>query len=128
MNVNNKEVNARQIKRGESLEHRLLKVISTRALEAEGYNVKNEERIGNSTIDVLGKNGNHVVIIECEAFRTCQKKNLKMRFKEALFSFPRLKRVLCIPKFVEFDEIWAVDIDSGILTRYDTNKIVEAGV
>lgn len=107
------------VNRGESIEHRLLKVISTRALEAEGYNVLNEERIGNSTVDVLGKNRTHVVMIECEAFRGHQKRNLKMRFKEALLSFPQLRRILCIPKFVEFDEIWAIDVNSGSLTRYN---------
>jgi len=119
-----KEPQAGYAKRGESIEHRLLKVISTRALEAEGYNVQNEERIGNSIVDVVGKNRTHVVMIECEAFRGYQKRNLKMRFKEALLSFPQLKRILCIPKFVKFDEIWAIDVDSGILTRYVMNKIV----
>jgi len=119
-----KEPQAEHVNRGESIEHRLLKVISTRALEAEGYNVQNEERIGNSIVDVLGENGTHVVIIECEAFRGYQKRNLKMRFKEALLSFPQLKRILCIPKFVEFDEIWAVDVGSGILTCYAISKIV----
>lgn len=112
------------VNRGESIEHKLLKVVSTRALEAEGYKVQNEERIGNSTVDILGKKGNRVVMIECEAFREYQKRNLKMRFKEALLSFSQLRRILCIPRFVEFNEIWAVDVDSGILTRYVINKIV----
>lgn len=105
-------------KRGESVEHKLLKAISKRALEARGYNVQTEGRVGNSTVDVLAKNEDHVTVVECEAFRDRQKRDLKTRFGKALLSFPSVKRVLCIPKFVELEEIWVVDPNSGYLTCY----------
>ncbi len=104
--------------RGESTEHRLLKIVSKRALEAQGYDVQIEDRVGDSIIDVVAKNEDHVAIVECEALRNHQRRNLKTRFKEALLSFPRIKRVLCIPRFVDLEEIWVVDLGSGDLMCY----------
>ena len=114
-----RESQTKRIKRGESIEHKLLKIISSRALEAEGYTVQMEERVDDSFIDVLAKNGIQVSVVECEALRECQKRNLRARFKRALLSFHSLKRILCIPKIVELDEIWVVDVNSGNLTRYN---------
>jgi hypothetical protein len=88
----------------------------------EGYDVHTEARVGGSIVDVLGKNENHIVIVECEAFREHQKRNLKARFREALFSFPRVKRILCMPQFVNLEEIWMIDPDSGKLIRYLSEK------
>jgi hypothetical protein len=118
-----KKSQAKHANHGESIEHRLLKVISSRALEAEGYAVQMEERVDDSFIDVLGKNGTQVSVVECEALRERQKRNLRTRFKKILLSFPNLKRILCIPKIVEFDEIWVVDVNSGSLTRYNPIRV-----
>ena len=111
--------------RGESVEHRLLKQISSKNLEANGYRVKKEQRIGNSVVDVLAQDDARVTIVEYEAFRKYQKKNLQTRYREALLSFPNvpnLKRILCIPHVIDIEEIWVADVNSGILRRYSPLK------
>ena len=66
----------------------------------------------------FGENEGAVTVVECEAFRERQKKNLEERFKETLILFPSVKRILCIPQIVELEEIWVVDINSGKLIQY----------
>ena len=105
-------------KRGESLQHKLLKTISARVLSAMGYVPKIEGKLeGGVVVDVLGTAGPKTIIVECETLSRCQG-NLAQRFRCGLMSSSDLKRTLCIPKFTELHEIWVVDLDSGTVKRY----------
>jgi hypothetical protein len=114
-----------KFKKGESDQHKLLKTVSARVLASRGYsNIETEKRLDDgSSVDVVGKNGENVIIVECETLSR-YRDALSRRFRQALLFFPHLKRVFCMSKFVDFQEIWLVDPYSGSLTCYFPKEVV----
>ena len=108
------------VKRGghESDQHMQLKRAAKSGLMREGYQATAEADIGDSCkADILGVHeGKRPVIVECETLLELQKK-LTSTFQKAHIRHGQIDAILCIPKFIEFAEIWCVG-STGKIRKY----------
>lgn len=105
-------------KRNESYSHTFMKSIVANFLKNNGLDVKTEHKTyGQSSVDVVGFGNEGATVVEVETLKYPCGNKLVTSFSKAVMKFGKIEPVLCIPKFVDFKEIWIVD-ESGNIAQY----------